>query len=291
MIHLESGQAIVEYLLILVVTVTFVIFVSSRLMTPVTRFMKNYAGAYVECLLETGELPFIAAVSENTECSLDQLEKRDRNLADLDIAGGGSGGSGSGGNSNQNDDSANNSNNSNNRNGSGSRGGSRSGSNSSPIHNASGALNETGSASFGSGGAGGGGSRGDKLAAKANNASKSGDYSSSSVPYQFQQDYGRGISGYIAAPKTKEQKEMEKLESSKAAVKNKGGNESQRLRAKSFVAPVSKKSDKKAGIGGDIDLGFNFGKYLRFFMIGGIIFALIIMLFTMFNNLRKNWGD
>lgn len=53
----QSGQALVEYMLILVVSVTLIVSLSIQIFTPLQNFLKEFMGTYVSCLLETGELP------------------------------------------------------------------------------------------------------------------------------------------------------------------------------------------------------------------------------------------
>lgn len=53
----ENGQAIVEYTLILLVSVSLVLALSMQIFQPLQSFLKDYMGEYTSCLLETGELP------------------------------------------------------------------------------------------------------------------------------------------------------------------------------------------------------------------------------------------
>lgn len=55
----QSGQAIVEYVLILVVTVTLVLGGLYSLNSAFKSWANNYFGNYIACLLESGELPNI----------------------------------------------------------------------------------------------------------------------------------------------------------------------------------------------------------------------------------------
>ena len=52
----EKGQAVVEYVLILVITLTMLAAVKG-MFKAVDDFMFNYMGAYISCLMEYGELP------------------------------------------------------------------------------------------------------------------------------------------------------------------------------------------------------------------------------------------
>lgn len=53
----ESGQGIVEYVLLLVVVVTLVIALANRFFKPFQKWTQFWLGDYVECLLDQGELP------------------------------------------------------------------------------------------------------------------------------------------------------------------------------------------------------------------------------------------
>lgn len=53
----SRGQALVEYVLLLVVTVSILLAVVYQIFRPFQSFVKSYMGDYVACLLETGELP------------------------------------------------------------------------------------------------------------------------------------------------------------------------------------------------------------------------------------------
>ncbi|MFS4458860.1 hypothetical protein [Bdellovibrio sp. HCB2-146] len=53
----NSGQALIEYVLILVITVSLVLALIYQVFKPFQNFIQSYMGSYVQCLLETGELP------------------------------------------------------------------------------------------------------------------------------------------------------------------------------------------------------------------------------------------
>lgn len=53
----RRGQAVIEYVLILVVTVAMVMALGYQVFKPFQQFVKSYMGDYTACLLETGELP------------------------------------------------------------------------------------------------------------------------------------------------------------------------------------------------------------------------------------------
>lgn len=59
LLHSQSGQAVVEYILILVVTVGLILGGVYKLNDSFRIWANNYFGSYIPCLLETGMLPII----------------------------------------------------------------------------------------------------------------------------------------------------------------------------------------------------------------------------------------
>lgn len=57
----QSGQALIEYVLMLIITVSLVLALIAQVFKPFQTFVQSYMGDYVQCLLETGELPFASA--------------------------------------------------------------------------------------------------------------------------------------------------------------------------------------------------------------------------------------
>ncbi len=53
----NSGQAVIEYVLILVITVSLILALVYQVFKPFQSFVQSYMGSYVECLLESSELP------------------------------------------------------------------------------------------------------------------------------------------------------------------------------------------------------------------------------------------
>ena len=51
----------IEYTLILVITVAIIVGLTSQIIKPMQAFLDNYMGKYVQCLLEMGELPAIGS--------------------------------------------------------------------------------------------------------------------------------------------------------------------------------------------------------------------------------------
>ena len=59
----SRGQGTIEYILLLVITISMVLVALGRVFKPMQTFMKDYMGTYVSCMLSSGELP--ALMSEN----------------------------------------------------------------------------------------------------------------------------------------------------------------------------------------------------------------------------------
>ncbi len=65
----QSGQALVEYILILGITVSLVLGLMNQLYKPFGQWLDNYMGQYLECLLDVGELPSFGSGAGSGECS------------------------------------------------------------------------------------------------------------------------------------------------------------------------------------------------------------------------------
>lgn len=69
----NRGQSIIEYTLILIVTVAILLLLMNVMFKPFGEFISNYMGKYTACLLEYGELPSFgndtpSEVDEDSEC-------------------------------------------------------------------------------------------------------------------------------------------------------------------------------------------------------------------------------
>lgn len=259
-----------------IVTLTLVIGVATKLIRPLSDYMKNYAGVYVECLLETGDLPPPFS-NPNSECTIERMQASGR-LANSTSSGGSSG---SGSNSNRNTSNTNptpiNSN---------SGGGSGRSSASTPRL-------QTGANTGADGGysesSGNNSETGNKVPANdgGNNEARRSRSNGEGTPYITDEESGRGITGEVRIPnKSKPTDPNAPVASIKKGQSTSGDD----LRKGSFSAPISKKVDRDPSQAQN-DLGFQFGLYLRYLIIGGILLALIIMVGTQINSLRKSWGN
>jgi hypothetical protein len=264
----------------IIVTLTLVIGVSTKLIKPLGEFMKNYAGGYVECLLETGDLPPPLNNNPNSECTVAKMQAAGR----FDKSSGPSGGNGRTSSNSANNNSNNNRNNGGNGNNRNSRG-----SNSSGPQLQTGSNTGADSSSSGTSASGSGSNRGDKLAAAANNASKKSSNSGGSEgSYRALNDNGRGISGAVKIPNPAALQDKAIKPSASLKKDNKAGGDN--LRKGSFSAPVNKLPERDPNADLQADIGFQYGMYIRYLVIGGLIIALIIMVGTQLNSLRKSWG-
>jgi hypothetical protein len=65
----QSGQALLEYVLILAISVALVLGLMNQLYKPFGSWLQNYMGAYLECLIDIGELPSLGYDGGSGECN------------------------------------------------------------------------------------------------------------------------------------------------------------------------------------------------------------------------------
>ncbi|WP_413292174.1 hypothetical protein ACLSU7_12285 [Bdellovibrio sp. HCB185ZH] len=65
----NGGQAVIEYVLMLVISVSLVLMLMTQIFKPFQAFVQSFMGDYLACLLETGELPQLGADTlKESEC-------------------------------------------------------------------------------------------------------------------------------------------------------------------------------------------------------------------------------
>ncbi|GIL17118.1 MAG: hypothetical protein BroJett040_08690 [Oligoflexia bacterium] len=64
----EKGQALVEYILIIVVTIALLLAATKFFFKPAQDWMNHYIGDYIYCLLDQGELPGLGGEETVQEC-------------------------------------------------------------------------------------------------------------------------------------------------------------------------------------------------------------------------------
>lgn len=102
----NQGQALIEYILMLVITVSLILALMNQIFKPFGEFVNNYMGKYVGCLLEYGELPSFGSetpstVDEDSECEK-KFQKGSMTAGRPPINNGGKGSSGDGKDSSKN---------------------------------------------------------------------------------------------------------------------------------------------------------------------------------------------
>ncbi len=69
----QKGAGLVEYLLLLIIGVSLILGLMNQFYRPFGQWLTNYTGSYLQCLLETGELPALGGTTSG-ECKLDSLK-------------------------------------------------------------------------------------------------------------------------------------------------------------------------------------------------------------------------
>jgi hypothetical protein len=64
----NRGQAVIEYMLLIFVSVTFVVTIALSVFQPLGQFVDSLNRLYIQCLLETGELPQLSSQDDSTVC-------------------------------------------------------------------------------------------------------------------------------------------------------------------------------------------------------------------------------
>ncbi len=275
----EAGQAVIEYLLVLIVTLSLILGLMYQFNDAFKQFLDTYFGDYIACLLETGELPSLGGQGPN------QSECRSP-FGDFDVqagksldpgAGEGGGGSSSSGSSDS---------------GSGGDGESSSGSRSrnlspSRVSRSGGSANGefSGSANSRSGSP----SR-QRMSSQSDSSSKSG-FESNSSEGSLRGRGGRTIRRkkviYLGESYLSE-KEKKKRGSStlgKAQKAKKGGGPSG-LRKPTFALEVPKAKNINQD---EMSTGFNFATLIKFMLIAGILIAIFLFLGGQAMQIKKSW--
>ncbi|WP_277576481.1 hypothetical protein [Bdellovibrio svalbardensis] len=93
----DRGQAAIEYVLLLIISVSLVLALVYQIFKPMQRYMDAYMGDYVACLLETGGLPSFGSdmmSAKDMGCTIAQFDKKDGSFGNSKGSNG-QGGSGS----------------------------------------------------------------------------------------------------------------------------------------------------------------------------------------------------
>jgi len=251
----QTGQALVEYILVLIVVVAIILGGILQLNKAFQFWANNYFGEYLTCLLETGELPALGAPDPNSECAQAYQAFQLASTGQGGQSGGGEGGG----------DSAD---------GGSGQGGSRaSGGNS----DGAGGISSSGS-SFGRGSPSrfrtrgsddSGGSSIEEENASGSGSGSGGGYSDDQGPTSGQR-FAVGSDFYGRGKGKKKDKSEEKVKT-KGTVKE---ADEQKIGPK--LIPVSRTVASPAEEP-EIE-GFSFGWFMRYLIIGAIILAIFIFI-------------
>lgn len=269
----DYGQAVIEYTLMLVISVSFVLALSMQIFKPFGEFISNYMGKYVGCLLEYGELPTLGSElpsgpDDDSECN--------KKFAPASAATGrppqnGSGDSGEGNSSNSKSSSANASNSSDSKDGSSSSSGGSSGTFAGSASRGGGNnIFNNRRPSMGIDSGSNGGTSGKVIEIALDGGGTSTFFKTSSGGgYGRQMEKSRyiAISGLTESEKKKIQKKAEG--GARLSVSSDG------------IAPAPKKTTiKKPEIKTVIpeDEPFTIGNFMRYLLIAAIVIALIVFL-------------
>lgn len=270
----ESGQAVLEYLLVLFVTVAIILGIMYQFNTAFKKYVQSYFGEYVACLLETGEMPSLGGDggANATSCASNFEPFSLKNGRPL------SGGSGGGGNG---DDSRSDK-------ARGKNGGDKS--NFSRSRNASLRAakipkgRNTRNADGSSGGGGSGSDDDKKKISRRAGAAPGGSYS---MRTQRMRDQGQiPISGSFTMGGMKKDS---KPFTARVAAGKKGAAGGSRSGKKLMIDP--KKFRTVASDDGSLELGLSFGDYIRYIIIFGIIIMIVVFFGGQLFQLKKGWNN
>ncbi len=277
----------IEYILLLVITISMILLAMANLFRPMQNFLQNFMGTYVACLLTSGELPAIR--TENT------MKDQDPKCS-FSMTGGngapGSGGTGSGGSNNPNGN-GNNGNNGNGSNGNNSNAGNGTGGGSGDGGNVNeggggGRNSYAGSRSRRSGigksaflrrSADGGSSSSDDASSGGtryvNNLDKNKDdrfFRNRQKTTQLNSRNGRGV--FLTGMTEEEQKKIERKIQSEPRTLPKNSEEFSVPGKKSIVKPPP---EKKKIAAEEKEESFTIGSFFKYILIAVILLLILIL--------------
>ena len=286
----QAGQAILEYILVLVIIVSLILGIMYQFNDAFKNFLDNYFGDYIACLLETGELPSLGGSGPTSaECISPYANF---SLASGNAPGGTSGnGSGSGnGSSSSNGSSSDTEGSSSDGSKSGSGSSSRAGSRSRPA-----SINSRGGTSNAEGG-----NRASRGSVKRIKRTVGGN-SVSGSPSGFGGDSTDSGGRIGRRSRTIRKKRIIYLgdsyltEDAKKKKKNpviSKGKQSEKAETVSNLRQPKftlKLPEERALASEDDNSGFSFGTLLKFLLIGGILIAIFIFLGGQAVQIKKSW--
>lgn len=260
----SRGQALIEYVLLLVITVSLILALMNVMFKPFGEFIDNYMGKYVACLLEYGELPTLGGdtpspVSEDSECN--------KKFEAGSLAAGRPPKDGAGGSSSSNGQQGNNgSGNSGSSDSSGGSGGSYAGSDS---RGGGRFIDSRRGRSMGveSGGDAGGG----RVVESAFGGSQSGQFFASNTSYSVATQ-GRKVSSVpLSGLSEADKKKIQKKKEGNAQVIASGGDLGQTVKKIPVKPPPQKTELEEAP-------PMTIGNFIRYLFIAALVIALVIFI-------------
>lgn len=247
----QSGQGVIEYLLVLVVIVGMILGATYQLNSAFKSWANNYFGEYLACLLETGELPTIGGNPGDSGICNEIFRPfslaEGRPLGDQFGKGGGSSGGNAGGMREER------------------RIGGNGAGSANPLR--------LGGRGFGSGG------RGSNAGGKGRRGDGSGAYTGSTDV----SSYGAGYSSRLTRIPNSDEKrldqkfafddEKERVRGRKAGASAKSGEGGQQIGRTPLPKPKPKNEE-----GPDAEAGMGFSDFIRFLIIAAIVVALVLFL-------------
>lgn len=257
----DRGQAVIEYVLMLIITVSLILMLVTQIFKPMQAFVQSFMGDYMACLLETGELPALGQDTGQSECKINFQN----------VAGSVNNSSSSSGSSSNNSSSSSSTSKSSSNNSESSTSGSSgtyAGSNSrSPGNNS---ISRQRSPSKGIDSSSGPNGKVVEIALEGGGA---GGFYRSNTGGTYVEVGRRVASVPITGLTAEERKKLEK--------KGQGANKTTSIQGEGFSPPIKKtavkKPDEKAQLV-DEDKPVTFGNFIRWLFIAALVIALLIFL-------------
>lgn len=279
----NKGQGTIEYILLLVITISMILLALGQIFRPLGTFMQDYMGTYVACMLSSGELPGLKSEDKLSDANPTCAVKF--NGGKGSASGNGNANNGQNGNANngQNGSSANNSNTSNKNGKNGNRGSNGNDSSSSDSSGSSGGGSNTyagsgsrksmfGRSRSGSSDSGDADAGGKKTYVNALNGKGDRFFRQRNQQQTFNASNGRGlaISGFTEDMRKKQER---KVQSEPRTLPKSDTEEFSRSEKKSIVKPppeTKKNSELKTE-------EMTFGGYFKYIFIVVIILLIVIL--------------
>ncbi len=276
----QKGQAVLEYILVLIVTVSIILGIMHQFSDAFGNFLDKYFGDYIACLLETGELPSLGGQGANQSSCQSPMQNfsLDSGKALVQSSSGNGGGSGGSDSAPTKNDG-----------GSDSTSSSRGPSRSRPrtVTRSGGTANGDGQTANTKKG------RPGRFNQKLN--SSKGDDKSKNVGFNGSGGRGVGPDGKVIRRKriiylgddylSEDEKKKKKQATLNESREKKKGDVNQ-LRTPLMKLEIKKTRNVSSQ---EEEKGFNFSVFIKFLLIAGIIIAIVIFLGGQGMQIKKSW--